>query len=110
MERNTSIAQRPHAGVHNSTGYTPEVHDYKSLNKWEKWNMQYTHQINENMPHQQVIQMVPQSTLLMLESHDINKWMSHPNENSLSIYAQTYELIVNNSFNWSNITHTYRDS
>ena len=68
MERNTSIAQKPHAGVHNSTGHTPGVHDYKNLNKYEK---QYNSQINESMPHQQVTQMVPQSTLLMLESHDI---------------------------------------
>jgi len=27
MDRNTSKAQRPHVLVHNSTGYTPEVHD-----------------------------------------------------------------------------------
>jgi len=27
MERNTSIAQRPHAGIHNSMGHTPGVHD-----------------------------------------------------------------------------------
>jgi len=33
MERNTLIAQRPHTEIHNSTGHTPGVHDYKNLNK-----------------------------------------------------------------------------
>jgi len=33
MERNASIAQLPHAGVHNSMGHTAGVHDCKNLNK-----------------------------------------------------------------------------
>jgi len=33
MKRNTLIAQRPHAGVHNSASHTLGVHDYKNLNK-----------------------------------------------------------------------------
>jgi len=46
MERNTSIAQWPHAEVHNSTGHTPGVHDCKNLNKWDKWNIWHNSQIN----------------------------------------------------------------
>jgi len=36
--------------------------------------------------------------------------IGHPNENDSSIYVHTYELIINSSFNWSNITHTHLDS
>jgi len=36
LKNHTSTAQRPHAGVHNSTGHTPRVHNCKNLNKWEK--------------------------------------------------------------------------
>jgi len=93
MEKNTSIAQRPYAGVHNSTGHTLGVHDCKNLknkrnetynttpkemracltNRWPKW--------------------FHTPLLLMLGSQDITKWLSYPNGNGFSGYAHTYELI-----------------
>ena len=33
MKNQTSTAQRPHAGVHNSTGHTPRVRNRKNINK-----------------------------------------------------------------------------
>jgi len=46
MKNHTSIAQRPHARVHNSTGHAPGVYNCKNLNKQGKWNIQYNSMIN----------------------------------------------------------------